>query len=223
MTTAAPLTEAETGEIVRRMERNLARVAGQYDERKYPPAELARLRQVFARPKDVTKSDILAALVWKYGHTGKANYPRRQQALAERIGELWKSNAIVPGESARGAFDRWRSLIGPTSFITVCFLLHLANADELPILDQHNFRSVNRHLAYVRPGVTTKAKPSRFEDLLLVRDFGVAVRQGWKRHCASAPPTAETLDRYLMMHGKSLKTGKAREEMVRRRRNTHPS
>jgi len=118
---------------------------------------------------------------------------------------LWQANPIVPGESPRAAFDRWRSLLGPTSFITVCFLLHLANPGDVPILDQHNFRSVNKHLAYVRPGMAPKAKPSRFEDLLLVRDFGVAVRRGWKRYSASAPPTAETLDRYLMMHGKSLK------------------
>lgn len=153
----------------------------------------------------MTAADILAALVWKYGNTGKANYPRRQQALAKRIAELWQANAIVPGESPRAAFDTWTSLLGHTSFITVCFLLHLANPDELPILDQHTFRSVNRHLSYVRPGLVPKAKPSRFEDLLLVRDFGVVVRRAWKRHSASAPPTAETLDRYLMMHGKSLK------------------
>jgi hypothetical protein len=207
-------TAAETGEIVRRMERDLARFAGRYDEHKYPPAELARLRRVFARPERVTEADIVAALFWKYGNTGKTNYPRRQQALATRISELWQANAIVPGESPRAAFDAWRSLLGPTSFITVCFLLHLANPDDLPILDQHNFRSVNRHLAYVRPGVAVKASPGRFEDLLLVRDFGVAVRRDWNRHSASAPPTAETLDRYLMMHGKSLKVVKARRLRV---------
>ena len=205
MTTATAPTGAETGEIVRRMEPELTRFAEQYDELKYPPGELARLRRVFANPGHVTEADIVAALVWKYGNTGKTNYPRRQRALATRISELWQGNAIEPGKPARAAFDTWRSLLGPTSFITVCFLLHLANPDDLPILDQHNFRSVNTHLAYVRPGIVAKARPSRFEDLLLVRNFGVAVRRDWNRHSASAAPTAETLDRYLMMHGRSLK------------------
>ncbi len=93
MTTATALTAAETGQIVLRMERDLVRLAGRYDERKYPPAELARLRQVFARPDDVTRPDIFAALVWKDGNTGKTNYPHRQRALAERIKRIVASES----------------------------------------------------------------------------------------------------------------------------------
>jgi hypothetical protein len=199
------LTTTETGEIISRIEPDLVRFVREYDESKYPPLELARLRRAFSKPETVAEADIVAALVWKYGNTGKANYPRRQYALAKRISAAWSANAIVPGAPPLAAFDRWRSLLGSTSFITVCFLLHLANPNDLPILDQHNFRSVNRHLADVRPGFVTKAKPSRFEDLLLVRDFGAALTRDWNRHSPSPPPHSDTLDRYLMMHGKSLK------------------
>lgn len=203
--TRTPLTPGEIGEVVSRIEPKLKHFADKYDERKYPPGELGRLRTVFASPERVTGADITAALVWKYGHTGKTNYPERQRALAARIGRMWPANPIVPGQDARGVFDGWTQVLGSTSFITVCFLLHLANPDDLPILDQHNFRSVMHHLAAVRADVVTTSKPRHFDDLMLVRDFSVSVTREWRRYSASPPPSAEALDRYLMMHGKSLK------------------
>jgi hypothetical protein len=203
-------TSAETREIIRRIDRELARFAAKYDEDKYPPDQLAAFRRLFRRPADVTEVDIEAALKWKYGHTGKARYPRRQRALVARIAKLWRVNPIVPGRPPEPILDYWRSVLGSTSFITVCFLLHLANPKELPILDQHNFRSVNRHLARVRPGMAKKAKPSQFQDLILVRDFGRAVRRDWNRFSTVARPSVDVLDRYLMMHGKALKTAARR-------------
>jgi hypothetical protein len=208
------LTDFETGAIVRGIEPELLRYANQYDEQKYPPAELVRLRAVFVTPESVLEPDIVAALVWKYGHTGKANFPGQQRALAARIAELWSANAMLPAQDPMDAFRRWRALLGPTSFITVCFLLHLVHPDALPILDQHNYRSVNRHLATVRPDLRVKAKPSQFEDLLLVRDFGIAVLGGWERYSNSEKPTAGILDRYLMMHGKTLKPRRTEKRTV---------
>jgi hypothetical protein len=202
------LTEFETEALVRGIEPELLRYAAQYDERKYPPAELVRLRAIFVTPESVLERDIVAALVWKYGHTGKVNFPGRQRALAMRIGELWLANVMLPTEDPMDAFHRWRTLLGPTSFITICFLLHLVHPDALPILDQHNYRSVNRHLATVRPDLGVKARPSQFEDLLLVRNFGNAVLSGWERYGNSKKPTTDCLDRYLMMHGKTLKSGR---------------
>jgi hypothetical protein len=199
------LTELETAAVVRGIAPELLRYANQYDEKKYPPAELARLRAVFATPDSVLEPDIVAALVWKYGHTGKANYPKHQRALAARIAKLWSTNAMLPAQDPMDAFSRWRALLGPTSFITVCFLLHLVQPDAVPILDQHNYRSVTLHLATVRPGLGGKAKPSQFSDLLLVRDFGLAVLGGWERYSTSEKPPADVLDRYLMMHGKAHK------------------
>jgi hypothetical protein len=69
---------------------------------------------------------------------------------------------------------------------------------------------VNRHLAAVRLDLAGKARPSQLEDLLLVRDFGLAVLGGWKRYSNSEKPTADILDRYLMMHGKALKPRRRR-------------
>src|SRR3990167_10550287 len=103
--------------MVRGIGPQLLRYANQYDERKYPRAELVRLRNVFATPESVLEPDIVSALVWKYGHTGKANFPGDHRALASRIAELWSANAMLPAQEARDAFRRWRNLLGPTSFI----------------------------------------------------------------------------------------------------------
>lgn len=199
------LPESDTVAIIRRIATEFQQYVDRYDVRKYPPDKLDQLREAFASPTSVTPSDIEEALVWKYGHTGKANYPSQQRRLAARIAELWPTNAVQPGQEPAVAFQEWRKLLGPTSFITVCFLLHLANPDVVPILDQHNFRSVNHHL--MKAGLTprTKAKPGRFEDLILVRDFSEAVLHGWPDAGVGTTPSGHEMDRYLMMHGKSLR------------------
>lgn len=195
------LTDSETEKIVRSIEPQLWRYATKYDERKYPPAELARLRTVFATPGSISENDIVAALVWKYGHTSKPNFPTRHRKLADRIALLWPENGMRRTREPRDDFRRWSDLVGRTGFITVCFLLHLVHPD-IPILDTHNYRSVNEHVAVLRPAHRWKRKPSRFDDLLLVREFSIAVMRGWERYGSSEKPTADLLDRYLMMYGK---------------------
>jgi len=195
------LTESDIHALIRDVASDFGHYVDQYEEKKYPPDELSRLRAAFAAPVRVTHSDIEAALVWKYGHTGKANYPDHQRQLARRIAAAWPAHAIQPGTPIGEAFHEWQALLGKTTFITVCFLLHLANPDTIPILDQHNFRSVNHHLKTPRP----KAKPSRLEDLALVGTFNELILQHWAGADVGASPTASELDRYLMMHGKAIK------------------
>jgi hypothetical protein len=198
------LTTEEVRRIALAIAPELEQYAAHYNESKYPPQELARLRAVFAKPECVQEADVVAALVWKYGHTGKARFPAHQRDLANRIFCFWPANAAIPGESAQAQFNRWQKLLGRTSFITICFLLHLAHPRELPILDQHNYRAVNWHLATVHPGWPVKRKPSRFSDLLLVRNFTVALLAGWEPQVGSKAPAADVFDRYLMMYGKAL-------------------
>ncbi len=189
------------------IEPDLLRYAKQFDVRKYPPTELERLRRtVFANPGSVIECDIVAALKWKYGHMRKINFPGQQRALASRIAGMWAANPMLPALDPLDTFQKWRGSLGSTSFITICFLLHLINPATVPILDQHNYRSVNRHLARLRPDFVVKAKPSQFADLLLVRDFGNVVLEGWQRYSSIETPTADILDRYLMMHGKAQKS-----------------
>src|SRR5262245_26029436 len=106
--------------------RDFQSFVAKYDDRKYPPAAIDRLRGSFSCPQTINHANIEEALIWKYGHTGKANYPERQRALAARIADLWPANAIESTESEEAVLARWQGLVGTTSFITICFLLHLA-------------------------------------------------------------------------------------------------
>ena len=202
------LTDSETGTVIRAVAANFQPFVNKYDERKYPPAVLDRLRASFRRSETITRPEVEAALFWKYGHTGKTNYPDSQRKLANRIGELWAENAIRPDEDAESAITRWQRLLGPTSFITVCFLLHLCRPDTVPILDQHNFRSVNFHLTNATGRPPQRAAPRQVRDLTMVRDFISLVHENWPRWSNGKTPSRTDIDRYLMMHGKWLKAHK---------------
>ena len=83
------ISDEACGQIVRRIAHDFDEHVALYDQKKYPPTELGRLRRAFSDPDRVTEADILAALIWKYGHTGKQNFPKtpgigrhRHQAMA---------------------------------------------------------------------------------------------------------------------------------------------
>jgi hypothetical protein len=68
--------------------RNFAAHLAKYDERKYPPLVLRRLRLLFSEPEIFQPEDIALALRWKFGHLGKPNYPEAQQNLVSKIATL---------------------------------------------------------------------------------------------------------------------------------------
>lgn len=198
------LSDAEAASIITAIRCDLATYESQYDFKKYPAAVIEELRRTFAEPESVSFSAVETALKWKYGHLGKQNYPGAQRQLAVRIADLWPSVGIHPGEDPRQAFERWQKLL-PTSYITACFLLHLVNPREMPILDQHNYRCVNHLLSGAGRDVKAKKIPSGYGDLLLVRDFIAEARRNWTKVTGEPAIEADRLDRYLMMHGKALK------------------
>jgi hypothetical protein len=193
-------------QITQKIARDFGEHVGRYDQQKYPPTELIRLQRAFSDPDSAAETDILAALIWKYGHTGKKNFPRKHRELAVTVAELWRDHAIRRDEQPEVAFERWRALLGRTRFITTIFLLHLTWPDAIPILDQHNFRSVNHHLNEAGIPTSGRKKPSRFDDVILVRQFIQTVLREWREVTGTPPPTIRDMDRYLMMHGKQLKS-----------------
>lgn len=200
-----PLSEGVLRLAARAMASDFGYYLARYDEAKYPPQILERLRLLFSRPDWFRPEDVELALRWKFGHLGKEDYPSTQRALARKIAGLWPEHRIRADESPQEVMVRWREFVGSTSFITICFLLHLVAPDEWPILDQHNFRAVQRLLADRRRTLAAKARPSTADDLVLVRDFVAGVRHVWVRVNRRPAPSAAAVDRYLMMFGKALK------------------
>ncbi len=202
--TQCRLTQEEAFKVVNAIAEDFHHYLKKYEERKYPPTELAELRATFSNPMLVTETSIRRALIWKYGNWGKKRIPQAHERITKKITVAWRESP-PDGIEPKGFLEWWAHNISKTSFITGCFVFHLLGHENVPILDQHNYRAVNYYFRQVRPGWQGKAKPSRLEDLVLVRDFMEAVLQNWSDHISYPKPSLDELDRFLMMFGKSRK------------------
>lgn len=198
------VTAEEAVVLAARILPDLDRYASSYDVKKYPPADYQHVRERFQRPEDVTGKDVRLALMWKFGHIGKARIPGRHERLIEEIAECWPSVVqdlpLTPHDVFRQLEEKFG---GPKRFITVACLTHLMFPNWVPLIDQHNFRSMNHHMNAVRPAWRSPRVPSIYEDIAVLDRFLTMVIEQWP--ASSAAPSRMILDRYLMMHGKTLK------------------
>lgn len=177
-----------------------------YDSRKYPEDVYERLRRAFQSPVNVTTSDIRDALVWKYGHWGNRNYPQSHKDIIAKIQTGWTGFLEHQAFDARGIFDYWAEVLKEhQNFITVTFLTHLLCSDEIPIIDQHNFRAMNAFIKSVRKGWIGRKKPSRFSDILELKEFMCSVLEHWVSCEYPGAPNPRALDKFLMVTGQRLK------------------
>lgn len=194
-----PVTQTEASQIAERIAPIFQQVLNEYNFGKYPAADYSRFRVSFSAltaPRD----DIEAALVWKWGHWGKPNYPQRHRYLIEEIQRLWPS-FVTSGFSDISArtFQWWRGRINrQTAYITVAFITHLVHHNEpLPIIDQHNFRAMNSLVGCLRHGVKPKKKPSNWNDIAVLKSFMTLVMGAMPGRSFSE------FDRFLMMYGRN--------------------
>jgi hypothetical protein len=146
-------------------------------------------------------------LLWKFGHLGKRRIPSHHEALISCIQGRWPD--LLPGP-AGGVFARLDAAVGgPSRCITISFLLHLLKPEEVPIIDQFNFRAMNYYCAAVRPGWGSRRRPSALSDLERLSRFLSAITHGWSIIDPSRVPLRRDPDRFLLMKSKSLKSQKA--------------
>ena len=194
-----PITLIETNYIVQNICLILPEVSKEYDFRKYPADEYHILRDEFAAMAASGES-IEKALVWKWGHWGKPNYPQCHRLLISEIQGFWEefSESEEKGRPY-DTFTWWQRRLGrPTTYITAAFLAHLVHHQSpLPIIDQHNYRAMNALIASVRPAYSHKKRPSSWNDIELLRSFMVLL-------CERLPNIGfGGLDRFLMMYGRN--------------------
>lgn len=209
------LNDVEARRIARMIVPDLQSYCMSYDTKKYWPTVYKEVCAAFDCPKSVAPDTLRDALLWKYGHLGKANYPRNHSTFIRDLQRLWprfvKSGIVEPGAVLR--FFEQQS--GRTkAFVTFAFLIHLLNQSTLPIIDQHNYRAVNHFVKAVRRSWAVKKAPRHLDDLYLVRDFIAEIRKHWPQ--GERRPNARTLDKFLMMYGKSLKAAPRRREPSKR-------
>ncbi|MDP2077159.1 MAG: hypothetical protein Q8J85_03870 [Sulfuricurvum sp.] len=145
-------------------------------------------------------TSIEEALKWKWGHAGKNNYPSKQQSLVKDIESNWKQFASQKFINPKDTFDYWQNIFNRnTTYITTVYITHLVHYDEIPIIDQHNYRAMNHFIrCFVDSNYQFKKKPSNWDDIIQFKKF--------INYISSAMDIdKEKLDKFLMMYGKSIK------------------
>lgn len=195
-----PLTQQESQQIVDKINPIFTEVLDEYDFVKYPAAQYVRFKQEFSTMQS-TGGDIADALLWKWGHWGKRNYPQNHKNLINEVQEFWPqflaSNQHL---TSRQTFDWWRTqLARNTTFISIAYITHLIHhAEPLPIIDQHNYRAMNTFLLSVRPAHRGNKKPSQWVHIIELKDFMMGILPLLDGR------SFDELDRFLMMYGKNV-------------------
>ncbi|WP_289133069.1 hypothetical protein [uncultured Spongiibacter sp.] len=194
-----PINQNEANEIANRIEPIFDQVLDEYDFRKYPANDYQRFRTSFSALNNLNP-DIEDALIWKWGHWGKANFPQHHRDLTEEIQGLWPQFITnCNGNISVKTFEWWSAqLANRTRYITVAYITHLVHHNEpLPIIDQHNFRAMNALIACLRPERRAKKKPSNWNDIATLKSFVQLVRNSIPNRSFGE------LDRFLMMYGRN--------------------
>ena len=196
------LTSSDIEHLARLVKSNFQEVSARYDYAKYSPKDYERFKQVFEM-RTANNSDIKNALVWKWGHAGKDNFPIKQQELIDYIIKLWprylKNHSRLPTPLATYTFwmeELHRSLNSNSRrYITAAYLTHLLHNKVTPIIDQHNYRALATLLQKIRPTLKFKKKPSNWQDIEILNYFMESL-------CQHLNYSKGDLDKYLMMYGR---------------------
>lgn len=193
------LNEQEAKQILAKIEPIFDEVSGRYDFATYPAEAYDRFKQTFASLREANGS-ISDALLWKYGRSGRGSYPQSYQRLIEDAERLWPAFVTSgAGKVPLNTFNWWiEHLDRKHSYITVAFITHLVHHAQIPIIDQHNFRAMNSLLSAVRANHQGKKKPSRWADIVQLKEFIDAV------HTRLGNASLAKLDRFLMMYGRDM-------------------
>jgi hypothetical protein len=183
-----------------------------YSFKKYPAADYIRFKNAYSALRQ-PNNEIHDSLVWKWGHVGKLDFPPKQKALITKVETSWPDYVEFRQKrkpekfSSVDTFRWWKEKLPSTAYITVAYITHLVHhAEPLPIIDQHNFRAMNKLLKDVRLGHAANSLPRTWADITELKAFMTKVLEYLPRKSFF-----EEFDRFLMMYGKSIKPRKPRK------------
>lgn len=174
----------------------------QYDLNKYP-MEIYKEAQRSFSIKNSSNTEIENALNWKYGNIGKSNFPKSHKLIIIEVEKFWTYFADSKAkDSPKETFDWWKQRLSKgkySRFITIAFITHLVHYSEnIPIIDQHNFRAMNYFNNNSSMSPDFKKNPSNWGDIESLKYFVSELSRGLKRDVVE-------IDKFLMMFGKELK------------------
>ena len=184
--------------IIDRINEDFLLYYNKYDFSKYSQDDYKIFQNNFSSLKNENQS-IEKALKWKWGHSGKNNFPSAQKNLIKEVESHWKDFALKKFTNPQDTFEYWKSIFNrKTTYITTVYITHLVHYSEVPIIDQHNYRAMNYFVKLVNNSYTAKKKLSNWDDLMNFKKFidEVSLQTNIDK---------EKIDKYLMMYGKSIK------------------
>ena len=173
----------------------------QYDFNKYSASDYKTFQNDFSTLANKNKS-IEEALKWKWGHSGKLNYPQTHKDLIQEVKSSWLNFASKKINNPIETYKYWKNALQKdTRYITVAYITHLVHYKEIPIIDQHNYRAMNYFITLVNSNAKIKKKPSNWNDVLKLKEFILTLSIRLNKN-------TEDIDKYLMMFGRSIKPRK---------------
>lgn len=191
------LSEIDQSMISNKINCFFSELTKKYEKGKYDEEGYIYLLSTFENPKNVKDEDIEYALAWKYGKTRK-NFLKNPQykniALSFKMN--WPDYIAADIRSGDDTFKHWNGKI-KTSFISKVFITHLLFPSDIPIVDQHTFRSVRYFLSAVNYNHGIKKIPNTLAEIHTFKEF---------LHCFSEKKGVNfrEFDKYLMMFGKHV-------------------
>lgn len=191
------LTENDQNTILEKIDCFYGELVGKYEEEKYNEQEYTRLCSVFKKPSNVDEEAIECALAWKYGKT-RENLRKnpKYENIIKAFKTNWKTYVKEDIKSGDDAFNFWNEKIN-SSFISIAFIAHLIFPADIPIVDQHTFRSVRYFLGVANYKHGIKRTPNSLSEIHRLKDF---VHYFSKAKNVSL----REFDKYLMMFGKHV-------------------
>jgi hypothetical protein len=191
------LNEQQTSVISNKIGYFFDELISKYEGKKYNEAVYIKLATDFECLNDIQDSHIDIALAWKYGKSLE-NLPKnpKHQATLSKIKNNWGAFLDRRHNNGIAIFQYWIEIL-PTSFITAAFIAHLCKPEEVPIVDQHNFRAVRYFLSEVNSSENISKNPKTWDEIVLVKKF-------IDTFASENSVPARELDKYLMMFGKHV-------------------
>jgi hypothetical protein len=144
-----------------------------YEENKYDEKEYDRLKCLFENAQDVKKVALRHALMWKYGKKTFETFKRNESHVGtvDLLWEKWPIFVKRRLSAGQPQFDFLFSNAKKTQYISVAFICHLLSPDEVPIIDQHNFRALQYFLHDEKYPENVKMKPNSWDDIQSLKSF----------------------------------------------------
>lgn len=175
----------------------------QYDEKKYPPTIYNKAKKRFSS-LTADAETIKLALELKWGHINKNNYPKTHKQLITEIINEWENfkKSNHDKKTPYKNFEWWKNKLGRKSssrYITIAFIIHLIHNEEIPIIDQHNYRALNFFSNNLSLSSDFKKRPSNWNDVINLKEFTDTILPNLNN------TNPQDFDKFLMMFGKSIK------------------